>query len=292
MRFFRGDGQARPKYAVRKEKPVSHIPDNLWTKCSHCGDILYTKEFVENFKVCSKCGAHEKLSAWERLELLADPGTFEEWDAGLSPADPLQFGEDYLNRVRSDQKRTGLCEAALSGSGRILGHPVALAIMDFAFRGGSMGSVVGEKITRTIEGARDRNLPLLVVAVSGGARMQEGAFSLMQMAKTSAAIARFKEAGHFYISVLSDPTTAGVAASFASLADVILAEPGALIGFTGPWVIEQTIRQKLPPGFQTAEFLLSHGFIDKVIPRKALKGTIGKLLEYASLGKEQVWSER
>lgn len=256
---------------------ASARPD-LWVKCSGCGAAMYRRAFLENQKVCEKCGHHHKMTARERLELLLDPGTFEEWDPNLVSADPLGFGGDYLEKLAGDRRKTGLSDAVLSGAGLLTQKPVAVAIMDFHFRGGSMGSVVGEKIVRTLEGAARRRIPAIVVTSSGGARMQEGMLSLMQMARTSAAVRRLNAVPAPFFVVMTDPTTAGVAASFAALGDVILAEPGAIIGFSGRRVIEQTIRQKLPPRFQTAEFYLEHGFLDQVVPRPELKSTLATLI--------------
>ncbi|MEW6278428.1 MAG: acetyl-CoA carboxylase, carboxyltransferase subunit beta [Candidatus Eremiobacterota bacterium] len=253
-------------------------PTDLWVKCSDCGAAMYRKVFQDNLRVCEKCGFHHKLTARERLQLLADPGSFEEWDAGLLSANPLNFSQEYLDKLAADRKKTGLDDAVLSGKVVLGGHPAALAIMDFHFRGGSMGSVVGEKITRALERAVEMRLPAIVVTSSGGARMQEGMLSLMQMVRTSAAVRRMNQARLGYFTVLTDPTTAGVAASFAALGDVIVAEPRAIIGFSGARVIEQTIRQKLPPGFQTAEFYQKHGFIDMVVPRNDLKATLARLI--------------
>lgn len=256
------------------------IPDDLWVKCSNCSALIYKKTFLENIKVCEKCGFHHKLSARERVEMLVDEGAFREFDENLSSADPLVFGNEYLQKLKFDQEKTGLKDGVLSGYATIGSIETVLAVMDFNFRGGSMGSVVGEKITRVLEKGADEKIPVITVNTSGGARMQEGMLSLMQMAKTSAAVGRLNKAAVPYISVHTDPTMAGVAASFASLADIIIAEPGAIIGFSGARVIEQTIRQKLPPGFQTSEFHIKHGMLDKVVPRKNLKETIIKILRF------------
>ncbi|GIW10366.1 MAG: acetyl-CoA carboxylase, carboxyltransferase subunit beta [Chloroflexi bacterium] len=255
--------------------------ENLWVRCLRCRELNYVRELEDNLKVCVKCGYHFRLSARERVAQLLDGGEFQEWFADLAPADPLRFKtatQSYPTKLAETQRATGLVEAALCGEGKIRGHRVVLAVLDFGFLGGSMGSVVGEKVTRAIEEATRQRLPLIVVSASGGARMYEGAISLMQMAKTSAALTRLGAAGVPYFAVLTDPTTGGVTASFASLGDVTLAEPGALIGFAGPRVIEQVTRQRLPPGFQTAEFLLEHGMIDMVVPRKDLPDTLAKLL--------------
>jgi acetyl-CoA carboxylase carboxyl transferase subunit beta len=256
------------------------VPENMWVKCPRCNDLLYSKEFERNLKVCQKCGYHFRLNADERLALLLDPDTFQECGAGLEPLDPLEFqagGESYQTKLQKTQVKTGRREAVVYGSGRIEDQPVVVAVCDFDFLGASMGSVFGEKIARAAALALERHVPLLTVSASGGARMHEGIFSLMQMAKTTAALVALGEARLPYISLLSDPCFGGVTASYALVADVILAEPGALVGFAGPRVIEQTIRQKLPPGFQTAEFLLQHGMIDGVVPRRELRPTVTRL---------------
>ena len=255
-------------------------PTDLWVKCAHCSTAIYRKVFLENLKVCEKCGYHHKLTARERLAQLTDPGTFEEWDNNVFSVDPLEFGPEYANKLVEDRRKTQLSDAVLTGTAQIDRMPIALGIMDFHFRGGSMGSAVGEKITRMMERGLERRIPVVMVTSSGGARMQEGMLSLMQMARTSAAVRRLNRDGVPYMVVLTDPTTAGVAASFASLGDIIVAEPGAIIGFSGARVIEQTIRQKLPPGFQTSEFYEKHGFIDKVIKRADLKVTVAQLLSF------------
>lgn len=256
------------------------IPEGLWVKCDNCREIIYRKEIDKNLKVCPKCNYHFRISAQERLGLLVDKDTFEEINRDVTSGDPLGFEDtiSYKERIKENQKKSGLKEAVITGEARIKGYPVIIAIMDFSFLGGSMGSAVGEKIVRAAETAHNKRIPLITVASSGGARMQEGIFSLMQMAKTSAAIARLKEAGVPFISILSDPTFGGVTASFAMLGDIIIAEPKSLIGFAGPRVIEQTIKQQLPENFQRAEFLLSHGMIDMVVDRKDLKETLGKIL--------------
>ncbi|HXE72786.1 MAG TPA: acetyl-CoA carboxylase, carboxyltransferase subunit beta [Candidatus Nitrosotenuis sp.] len=269
----------KPRVQTQERSPErSSVPADLWVKCSGCGTAVYRKTFEEGLKVCQKCGFHHKLTARERLDLLADPDSFQEWDAGLRSTDPLGFGPEYLSKLEQDRSSTGLADAVLTGRATLSGLPLALGIMDFHFRGGSMGSVVGERITRLLERARQERLPAVVCTASGGARMQEGMLSLMQMARTSAAVNRLKQARLPYIVVMTDPTTAGVAASFAALGDVILAEPGAIVGFAGRRVIEKTIRQKLPPRFQTAEFNQEHGFIDRVVPRRELRATLAQLL--------------
>lgn len=258
------------------------VPHGLWMKCNNCNEIIYKKEIERNLDVCPKCNYHFRISAGARIKTLVDDGTFVEHDAGLEPMDSLGFKDvkKYKDRLKSAWKEKGVKDALVAGEGLIDGKRSMLAVFDFSFMGGSMGSVVGEKIARTAERAVEGACPLIIFSSSGGARMQEGIFSLMQMAKTSAAIARLKEAGLPYISVLTDPTTGGVTASFAMLGDVILAEPRALIGFAGPRVIEQTIRQTLPPGFQRAEFLLEHGMIDMIVERKMLKNTLSELISF------------
>jgi acetyl-CoA carboxylase carboxyl transferase subunit beta len=255
------------------------IPEGLWVKCDNCKEIIYRKEVDKNFKVCPKCDYHFRISASERLPFLVDEGSFLEVEDGLSPRDFLNF-KDYKDKLKSSRKKTGLKDAVISGEARIGGRPVSVVVMDFSFMGGSMGSVVGEKIARAVERAIEKRTPFVSVASSGGARMQEGILSLMQMAKTSAAVARLGEAGLPFISVLTDPTFGGVTASFAMLGELIIAEPKSLIGFAGPRVIEQTIKQQLPPGFQRAEFLLEHGMIDMIVPRKDMHATLGKILDF------------
>jgi len=258
------------------------VPDGVWEKCSGCNEPVFIKELERNLMVCSKCDFHFPLSAHARINHLTDPNTFEELWGDLCPEDPLCFvgNKAYADSLASAKGKTGLNDAVVCGRAEIDGREVAIGVMDFRFIGGSMGSVVGEKIARIAELATDEKLPLIIVSSSGGARMQEGMVSLMQMAKTSAAVARHHERGLPYISVLSHPTTGGVTASFSTLGDIIIAEPGALIGFTGPRVIEQTIKQKLPKGFQTAEFNLTHGMVDMIVNRLYLKRTIGRLIDY------------
>ncbi len=273
----------KPKYTIVKIAKKKDIPEGLWTKCEECGEIIYNKALEENMKVCPKCNYHFVLTAPERITMLLDAGSFEERDAGLRSMDPLQFKgpRTYEEKLKQDAADTGLSEACISGRGMIDGKRVIFVVTDSRFIMGSMGSVVGEKIARATELATNLRLPLVIVSGSGGgARMYEGRVSLMQMAKTSAAIAKLHEAGVPYISVLTNPTMAGVMASFASLGDIIMAEPKALIGFTGPRVIEQTIRQKLPPGFQRSEFLLEHGLLDMIIHRKNLKSGIAQVIDY------------
>lgn len=262
-----------------------NVPEGLWTKCVSCNHVVYSKALRENLSVCPKCGYHFVIGARERIEQLIDSGTFRERETSLKTQDPLQFkaAKSYLEKVKQDQKKTGLEEAAVVGEGLCDGKSIALGVTDSRFIMGSMGSVVGEKVTRLIEYAQESKLPLVIVSGSGGgARMYEGALSLMQMAKTSAALARYSKSKLPFISVLTHPTMGGVMASFASLGDFIVAEPKALIGFAGPRVIEQTIRQKLPADFQTSEFLLEHGLIDMVVPRKLLKTTIVQLIHYCT----------
>ncbi|CCO09280.1 acetyl-CoA carboxylase, carboxyltransferase subunit beta [Desulforamulus hydrothermalis] len=269
----------RPDTAQNTEK--RDIPEGLWVKCSRCSEILYTRELEKNFKVCQKCNYHFRLSATERIAITLDNGSFQEYDNELTTVNPLQF-PNYPEKLAAAQAATGLNEAVVTGQGTINGLPVVVGIMDSHFIMGSMGSVVGEKIARAVERAIEKKLPVIIFSTSGGARMQEGILSLMQMAKTAAALAKLDEAGLLFVSVLTDPTTGGVTASFASLGDIIIAEPGALIGFTGPRVIEQTIRQKLPEGFQRAEFMRQHGMVDMIVNRPELKETLAKILSLHS----------
>jgi acetyl-CoA carboxylase carboxyl transferase subunit beta len=267
-----------------KSDKKGKISEGLWVKCDGCKEIVYRKEIEKNLKICPKCNYHFRISARERLKLLVDEGNFIELDENLMSLDPLHFRDSssYKDRLKEYQKKSGLKEAAISGDAFIKGYPVSLVIMDFSFMGGSMGSVVGEKVSRAAERAIEKKQPLVAVSSSGGARMQEGIFSLMQMAKVSAAIGRLKDNGILYISVLCDPTFGGVTASFATLGDIIIAEPKSLIGFAGPRVIEQTIKQPLPDDFQRADFLLEHGMIDMVVDRKNLKETLAKIFELLS----------
>jgi acetyl-CoA carboxylase carboxyl transferase subunit beta len=268
--------------------PSSDVPDGVWVRCEGCKRTLYMGDLERSAMVCPSCGKHHDISAPERIELLADEGSFAETDAELLSVDPLDFdsGKAYVEQVATAQDRTGLPEALVTGTASIGGHPVVLGVMDFRFIGASMGSVVGEKITRAFERAASLRRPLVLVTASGGARMQEGMLSLMQMAKTSAAAARLSEAGVPYIAVLTNPTMGGVTASFATLADILVAEPGALIGFAGPRLVEQTIRKGLPKGFQTAEALLEHGMVDMVMDRRELAATLSLLLGYLWAGGE------
>jgi len=273
----------KPKLTETKTKK-REIPSGLWVKCRDCGEMIFSKELLKNLKLCAKCDYHFTMGARERIGMLADEGAFRELDTELVSVDVLKFsgGSSYAERLKTYQRQTGLNDAVVTGLCKILGHEVSLAVMDFSFLGASMGSVVGEKITRAIERATELRIPVIVVCASGGARMHEGILSLMQMAKTSGALALHAKAGLPYIAVLTHPTTAGVMASFASLGDVIIAEPKALIGFAGPRVIRETTQQELPDGFQTSEFMQDRGFLDAIVHRKQLKATLGALLDYFS----------
>lgn len=267
-----------PSERLNAERPKREIPEGLMNKCPKCGQIQFSKELEKNLKVCSHCGHHFRLNAVERIAITLDEGSFAEYDADLISEDPLSF-PGYKDKLEKQKKISGLKDAVVTGEGTIGGFPVVIGIMSFDFFTGSMGSVVGEKVTRAIERAMDKQLPLIIFSTSSGARMQESILSLMQMAKTSAALAHFQNQGGLYISVMTDPTLGGVSASFASLGDYILAEPGAITGFAGRIVIEQTIRQQLPDNFQTAEFNLKHGQLDKVVHRKDMKMILTKLLD-------------
>jgi acetyl-CoA carboxylase carboxyl transferase subunit beta len=272
-----------PRHLTLPQPEQRDLPSDLWVRCENerCRQQLYIREWERNLKVCQKCDHHFRLSANERIAQLADEDTFEEQDTHLRPADPLGFsslGQTYLDKVRDTQVKTGLTEAAICGHAMVEGHAVELGVLDFGFMGGSMGSVVGEKIARSVERATATSRPFVAVSSSGGARMQEGTLSLLQMAKTSAALARLGEARLPFISVLTDPTTGGVTASFAGLGDVLIGEPGAIIGFAGPRVIEQITKQKLPHGAQRSEFLMEHGMLDMVVHRRDLRSTLGRLL--------------
>lgn len=262
----------------QEDRPKREIPEGLMNKCAKCGAIQFSKELEKNFMVCSGCGHHMRLNAMDRIQMTMDEGRFFEYDADMISEDPLEF-PGYVTKLEQQKLYSGLRDAVVTGEGTIGGFPVVVAVMSFDFFSGSMGSVVGEKITRAIETAMQKKYPLIIFSTSGGARMQESILSLMQMAKTSAAIAKFNEQGGLYISVFTDPTMGGVSASFAMLGDIILAEPGALVGFAGRIVIEQTIRQKLPDNFQTAEFNLKHGQLDLVVHRKDMRATLTKLLD-------------
>jgi len=266
----------KPKYAALQRR---EMPGGLWAKCPRCKNLIYQKELERNLQVCPKCGYHHRLSATDRIAVTLDPGSFVEFDAGLTSVDPLGF-TDYPEKLEEARRRTGRAEAAFTGMGALDGFRTIVAALDFFFMGGSMGSVVGEKVTRAAERALEQRLPLVIFSASGGARMQEGALSLMQLAKTSAAVARLHAERLPYISVMCDPTTGGVTASFAFLGDVILAEPGALIGFAGRRVIEQTIGRRLPEDFQTAEFCREHGLIDMIVPRDQLRPQLSRLLRF------------
>jgi acetyl-CoA carboxylase carboxyl transferase subunit beta len=259
--------------------------EGLWVKCENCRQIIWKKDLEENLNVCPKCEKHFRIDARTRLALLLDDNEYETFDGNLSSTDPLKFVDlkPYSSRLKQAQHDTGLRDAVINARGKLLGRPVVASVMEYAFIGGSMGAVVGEMITRAVERALDSHTPLIIVSASGGARMMEGVVSLMQLAKISAALARLDQEKVPYVSVLTDPTTGGVTASFAMLGDLNIAEPGALIGFAGPRVIEQTIRQKLPPGFQRSEFLLEHGMLDAVVPRKELKPYIARALDFMAV---------
>src|SRR5436305_2472122 len=278
MAWFRKE--KKPREAV-EQKQVA-IPEGLWIKCDDCKEIIYRKEVEQNLSVCTKCGYHFRLSARERFELLFDDGAYKEFATNIRSSDPLEFRDTkrYRDRLKVYEQRVGRGDAVLCAEGKLEAMPVVVCAMEYAFMGGSMGSVVGEKITLAAERAVEKKEPLIIVSTSGGARMQEGIFSLMQMAKISAALARLAEARLPFISVLTDPTTGGVTASYAMLGDLNIAEPKALIGFAGPRGIEQTIRQTLPDGFQRSEFLLEHGFLDLVVERSEMKETLARCLRH------------
>jgi acetyl-CoA carboxylase carboxyl transferase subunit beta len=279
MAWFRKTKKPKP---IRMDRQRSNVPEGLWVKCESCKEIVYSRDLDRNLKVCPHCGHHFRIDARARIALLLDEPEPRELFAGISPTDPLSFRDTkrYRDRLKSYQQAVGERDAVIVVQGTIEEIPVVLAAMEYRFMGGSMGSVVGEKITRAAERAVDRKVPLIVVSASGGARMQEGVLSLMQMAKISAALSRLRTARLPYLSVLTDPTTGGVTASFAMLGDLNIAEPDALIGFAGPRVIEQTIRQSLPEGFQRSEFLLDHGFLDLVVKRADLKETLARCLRH------------
>jgi acetyl-CoA carboxylase carboxyl transferase subunit beta len=272
--------KSKAPLSAQMESKKVQMPEGLWTKCKNCEEIIYSKEIERNLNVCPKCDYHFRISARERIALVIDAGTFVETDAGMTSVDFLKFKDSkkYSDRIKAAVKKSGGGDAVVTGSGMMNGQEVVVAVFDFGFLGGSMGSVVGEKITRAIELGLDKKAPVLVFSSSGGARMQESILSLMQMAKSSAALAKLKKAGIPFISVLTDPTTGGVTASFAMLGDLNIAEPKALIGFAGPRVIEQTIRQKLPEGFQRSEYLLEHGMVDMIIPRQDMKARLSQVL--------------
>jgi acetyl-CoA carboxylase carboxyl transferase subunit beta len=280
MATIESENTAGPRKPTREKRGV---PSGLWLRCKDCGETIFRKEVDKLMSVCPLCGCHMYLSARDRIRFVLDDGTFEEWDADLSPDDPLEFADTkpYRERLLAEQKRTGLRDAVITGGGMIRARRVAFGVTDSAFIMGSMGSVVGERLARLIERATADNLPLIIISGSGGgARMHEGILSLMQMAKVSAALGRYDRAGGLFISVLTNPTMGGVAASFASLGDVVFAEPKALIGFAGPRTIKATIRVELPPGFQTSEFLLQHGYIDRIVCRADLKSEIARVIDY------------
>lgn len=266
---------------MRSEKSAARkleMPDGLWQRCDSCHEILYRKTLEKNFFICPRCNYHFRISSRQYIELLIDQGKIEEFDSDMIPTNPLGF-PNYEARIKETQAKTSLKEGFVYGKGKIIEKDVVLGVMDFNFIGGSMGSVVGEKVAQSIRLARKDKIPLIIISTSGGARMQEGIFSLMQMAKTSAELALLNQAKVPYISIVTNPTFAGVMASYASLGDIIIAEPGAILGFTGPRVIAQTIGEKLPEGFQSSDFLLKHGFVDMVVSRKDLKETISKILD-------------
>jgi acetyl-CoA carboxylase carboxyl transferase subunit beta len=276
----------KPKLGGAKAKKRD-IPEGLWTKCPKCATMLFDKDLDDNLKVCHHCQHHFPIGARERINALVETCSFEEMDAEMASVDVLRFtgAAAYTEKLQANQKKTGLRDAVVTGIARIGPHKVALGVMDFSFLGGSMGSVVGEKLTRLIEAGTRKGLPVLIISTSGGARMYEGMFSLMQMAKTCAALAYHAQSKLPFISVLTHPTYAGVMASFASVGDLILAEPGAMIGFAGPRVIKDTTQSELPPGFQTAEFLRDHGFIDAIVPRKEMKGRLRYYLDFLTAGR-------
>ncbi|MDA8697859.1 acetyl-CoA carboxylase, carboxyltransferase subunit beta [Rubripirellula sp.] len=278
-----GSTQAKAEESQTTAPKKRGVPEGLWVKCPGCGASIYRKEIEQRLNVCPKCDHHFYVSAKQRIIQVLDEGTFEPMNEHLTPTDPLEFTDRrrYADRLVAEQKRTGLTDAVLTGTGMIRARRVALAVTDSAFIMGSMGSVVGERLTRLVEWATEQGLPLIIISGSGGgARMHEGILSLMQMAKVSAALARYDEAGGLFISVLTNPTMGGVAASFASLGDLVFAEPKALIGFAGPRTIKATIGIELPEGFQTSEFLLEHGYIDRIVPRKNLKTEIARAIDY------------
>ncbi len=283
----------REKFGLIPQKKKD-LPGGLWLKCDQCGEIIYKKELDRNLYVCLKCGYHFRIVSKNYINILLDDGEFDEFNQHIKSKDKLKFkaAKRYSDQLKASIKKTGTNEAVLTGFGKINGHRVVFTVMNFSFIGGSMGSVVGEKIARATDVALKQRLPLIIVSASGGARMMEGALSLMQMAKTSAFLAKLSDQHLPYISILTNPTTGGVSASYAMLGDVILAEPGALIGFAGPRVIKQTIGQDLPEGFQTAEFLLKHGFIDAIYPRSEMKNKLTLYLDFFGEGKEFTESEK
>lgn len=287
--LFTKNSPKKKKYAtIPSEAAKQDVPEGILTKCSSCKKIMYTKELNKNLKVCLQCGYHHQMNSTERLNSFLDEGSFEELYGNIISENPLNF-PDYLEKIEKDRRNTKLNEAVVTGKGTVNGHEVVVAVMDASFRMGSMGSVVGEKITKAVEKADERSVPFIIFTASGGARMQEGVLSLMQMAKTSVALKRFSENGGLFISIMTHPTTGGVSASFASVGDYNFAEPGALIGFAGRRIIEQTIREELPEDFQTAEFLLKHGQLDAVISRLDLKEQIGKIVALHQPGGDLTW---
>lgn len=280
MSLFDWFANRRKSGPISKERQEREIADGLWTKCKKCGVLSYTKDLKANQMVCLECGHHMTVYSAERINQLIDPNTWRSLDDHLRPVDPLKFRDrkSYSDRIRETQDKIGLADAVVTGLGQLDGLPVALGVMDFRFMGGSMGSVVGEKLTRLIERGTRERFPVIIVCASGGARMQEGMLSLMQMAKISGALERHRESKLLYMPVLTHPTTGGVTASFAMLGDIIIAEPQATIGFAGRRVVEQTLREKLPDDFQTSEYLLNHGFVDVVVPRTQLKKTLAQLI--------------
>ena len=277
MAWFKRD---RAPFKANEDEKKVKVPEGLWTKCQNCSEVILSKDIEENLNVCPKCSFHFRVTARKRLAILLDEGTFVEHDANMVSVDFLEFkdSKSYQARIDAAVAKGGSKDAIICGNGKLNGIPVQIGVFDFSFMGGSMGSVVGEKITRAIERGIEQHTPVIVVSASGGARMQESILSLMQMAKTSAALAKLKAKGLPFVSILTDPTTGGVTASFAMLGDINMAEPRALIGFAGPRVIEQTIRQKLPEGFQRAEYLLDHGMVDLIVERKDMKQTLGNIL--------------
>ncbi|SEM55805.1 acetyl-CoA carboxylase carboxyl transferase subunit beta [Paenisporosarcina quisquiliarum] len=279
----------KKKYAtIPMEKAKNDVPEGIMMKCPECKKNVFTKDLMKNFKVCPTCDHHMKMTAWERVEIFLDENTFESMDDHLETVNPLNF-PSYTEKIKADAQKTGLNEAVLTGIGKLEGQKVVVAIMDSHFRMGSMGSVVGEKITRAIEKATELGIPFIIFTASGGARMQEGVLSLMQMAKTSVALRRHSDHGLLYISILTHPTTGGVSASFASVGDINIAEPKALIGFAGRRVIEQTVREKLPEDFQTAEFLLNHGQLDAIIHRKEMREKVASIVHLHTTKEGAKW---
>ena len=292
--FFHRGGKFQP-LPTDDERAEHVIPEDLWVKCGHCGELVYSKELRDTQRVCPKCAYHMRLRARERIATLSDAGSFTEWDTELRPLDPLAFvdgGGPYDRKVAQTQAKSGEPEALVSGEATIDGRPVTLVVCDFDFLGASMGSVFGEKLVRAVERSAESRQPLLTISASGGARMHEGLFSLMQMAKTVASLARLGRERVPHLALLTDPCYGGVTASYAMVADVVMAEPGALIGFAGPRVIEQITKQKLPEGFQTAEFLLSHGMIDLIVERPALRQTLVRLFDHYGRAGTGTWAAR